>query len=40
MILCIEIVVSYIIVYDMISLDIVTRYNRLGIALGLVWHNF
>jgi hypothetical protein len=33
MILCIEIVVSYIISYDMEVLDIVTRYNRLGIAL-------
>jgi hypothetical protein len=34
MILCIEIVVSYIILYDMTALNIVTRYNGLGIALA------
>jgi hypothetical protein len=32
MILCIEIVVSYVISYDIAALDIVTRYNELRIA--------
>jgi hypothetical protein len=34
MILCIEIIISYIILYDMIALDIVIRYHRLEIALA------
>jgi hypothetical protein len=33
MIVCIEIVVSYIILYDMYALDIVIIYNGLRIAL-------
>jgi hypothetical protein len=34
MILCIEIIISYIILYDMIALDIVIRYHGLKIALA------
>jgi hypothetical protein len=34
MILYIEIVVSYIISYDIAALNIMTRYNRLGITLA------
>jgi hypothetical protein len=33
MILCIEIIISYIISYDMTALDIVIRYHGLGMAL-------
>jgi hypothetical protein len=33
MMLYIEIFISYIILYDMTTLNIVTRYNGLGIAL-------
>jgi hypothetical protein len=33
MILCIRIIISYVILYDMIALDIVTRYNGLELAL-------
>jgi hypothetical protein len=34
MMLYIEIFISYIILYDMTTLNIVTRYNGLGIALA------
>jgi hypothetical protein len=34
MISYIEIVISYIILYDMTALDIMTKYNRLKIALN------
>jgi hypothetical protein len=30
---CIGVIASYVILYDIIALDIVTRYNGLGIAL-------
>jgi hypothetical protein len=36
MISCIEIVVSYVILYNMIALDIMTRYNKLGLALDQI----
>jgi hypothetical protein len=36
MISCIGIVITYVISYGMTALDVVIRYNRLGIALVLI----
>jgi hypothetical protein len=37
MILCIKILVFYIILYDMTTLYIMTRYNRPGIAKAIIF---